>query len=131
MNAKLAVSDFIVKRQKELGLPNADLANALNYDNHNVITMIRKGRARVPLHQIMSLASVLKVDSIWFFKLVMSEYKPETLEVIEQCLGSLVTQNERRLLAVWRANTSDCDPEITDELKKGMTELLKLKGSLK
>lgn len=131
MKVNIKVSDFIIKRQKELELPNTDLANALGYDNQNVIAMIRKGRVRVPLHQIMSLASVLQVDSIWFFKLVMSEYKPEALEAIEQCFGSLVTQNERRLLEVWRANTDGNDPEITDELKKGMTELIKLKDSLK
>lgn len=128
MNAKLVVSDFIVKRQKELGLSNATLANALGYDNHNVISMIRKGRARVPLHQVMALASVLQVDSIWFFKLVMSEYKPDALEAIEQCFGGLVTQNEWRLLAVWRANTHDSDPELTEELQKGVMKLKAVSG---
>ncbi|WP_301583725.1 hypothetical protein [Halomonas alkaliantarctica] len=125
-----SVSDFVVKRQKELGLANADLANALGYSNHNVITMIRSGKTRLPLDKVRPMASILDVDLAWLFRAVMSEYVPDTLAAIEQSLGAFTSQNERNLLEVWRHATDSSDPEITDELRKGFMSIMRLKEEL-
>lgn len=122
----ISVSDFVVNRQKELGLANADLANALGYSNHNVITMIRRGKTKLPLDKVQPLANVLDVDVAWLFRLVMSEYVPDSLASIEQCLGTFTSQNERNLLEVWRHATNRSDPEISDDLSRGIMSVMRL-----
>lgn len=120
------VSDFIVCRQRELGVPNRELADAAGYQNHNVITMIRKGRTKLPLDKVGPFAEVLCVDPVWLCRLAMSDYMPETLSVIEQCLGPMLTNNEKCILEIWRHATGNSDPEFSDELRNGVVHLLKL-----
>ena len=122
----ITVADFIVKRQRELGIANRELATAAGYESYNVITMIRKGRTRLPLDKVHRFAEVLQVDPAWLFRLALKEYMPETLSVIETCLGPLVTNNERCLLEVWRHATRRSDPELSAELREGFMKILKL-----
>lgn len=123
-----SVAAFIVRRQKELGLANADLANALNYENHNVITMIRKGRTKLPLDKVAAMASVLQTDPAWLFRKVLGEYAPDTLEAIEVSLGPIVTKNERAMLDAWRRATNTSDPDISPDLANGFLSIMLLRG---
>lgn len=122
----MSVSEFIVERQAELGIANRDLAEAAGYHNQNVITMIRRGKTKLPLDKVEPFARVLRVDSAWLFRLAMSEYMPETLKVIEQCCGPMTTNNERCMLEVWRYSTDGCDPEISNDMRMGIASLVRL-----
>ncbi|XKH61352.1 helix-turn-helix domain-containing protein [Halomonas sediminis] len=120
------VADFVVRRQAELGMTNRELAGEINYHNPNIITMIRKGRTRLPVDKVELFANALGVDPVWLLRLVMQEYIPETLKVVEQCFGPLATSNERCVLEVWRHSTEGSDPEVGDDLRKGFAQILKL-----
>lgn len=120
------VADFIVRRQAEVDVTNRELADAIGYHNPNVITMIRKGRTKLPIDKVKQFAAALGVDPVWLLRRVMHEYMPETLKVVEQCIGPLTTNNERCVLEVWRHATGESDPEIDDDLRKGFSQVLKL-----
>ncbi|MGM0695133.1 MAG: helix-turn-helix domain-containing protein [Pseudomonadota bacterium] len=123
------VADFIVRRQAEIDVTNRELADAVGYHNPNVITMIRKGRTKLPVDKVQQFATALGVDPVWLLRHVMQEYMPETLKVVEQCIGPLTTNNERCVLEVWRHATDGNDPEIRSELRKGIVQILKLGSS--
>ncbi|WP_254275401.1 helix-turn-helix transcriptional regulator [Halomonas sp. 3H] len=121
----MSVSEFIVERQAELGVANRDLAEAAGYHNQNVITMIRRGKTKLPLDKVEPFARVLRVDSAWLFRLAMSEYMPETLRMIEQCCGPMTTNNERCMLEVWRHANNQADPEVGDDIRKGFEYIVR------
>lgn len=123
------IADFIVRRQAECYVTNRELADAIGYHSPSVITMIRKGRTKLPVDKVEQFAAALSVDTVCLLRRVMHEYMPEQLEVIEQCLGALVTNSERCVLEVWRHATDGNDPEVSDDLQKGISHLLRLSRS--
>lgn len=124
------IADFIVKRQSELGMTNREIADAVGYHHPNMITMIRKGKTRLPIDKVQRFAAALGVDPVWLLRSVLKEYTPETLVVIEQCLGPLTTNNERCVLEVWRHATERADPLISNELQEGFLDILRLGRSV-
>ena len=120
------VADFIVNRQAALGITNRELADSVGYHHPNMITMIRRGKTKLPVDKVQQFADALGVDPIWFLRRVLQEYMPETLTVIEQCAGPLTTNNERCVLEVWRHATHGSDPELSVDLRKGFASVLRI-----
>ncbi|WP_299230828.1 hypothetical protein [uncultured Halomonas sp.] len=120
------VAEIIISRQSELGVSNAKLALACGYENFNVIAMMRKGRTKFPLEKIGLIANALQLDPVWLLRVAMSEYSPGKLTAIESIVGPLVTKNELQLLERWRQATHGEDPELSEPVKRGMLEVVKL-----
>jgi predicted XRE-type DNA-binding protein len=64
------------------------IADRIGYPNPNVISMMKKGVTKVPINRIPQLAKVCGVDERAFLKIALSEYQPETWEVIQRHLIS-------------------------------------------
>lgn len=120
MAAHKKIEDFIAERQLELGLTNQTIATGIGYANQNVISMIKKGRTKLPIDKVAKLAFVLEVDEAKLMRMAMKEYMPDTLKVIERCLGPTVTQNELALLEIWRDATENTDPAIPENAIRGL-----------
>lgn len=120
------VAEIIISRQSELGVSNAKLALACGYDNFNVIAMMRKGRTKFPLEKIGVIANALQLDPVWLLRMAMSEYSPGKLAAIESIVGPLVTRNELQLLERWRLATYGGDPELSESVKAGIKEMVRL-----
>lgn len=66
----MELGEVIAKRRTELNLTQAELANKLGLDKTNFISMVEKGRSKMPLAHILKMASALEFDRMWFTELV-------------------------------------------------------------
>ncbi|MDK9739299.1 hypothetical protein KI655_18550 [Vibrio sp. D404a] len=74
----------------------AEVASELSL-NSNLITMFKQGRTKVPLARAKELATSLDIPVYEFVRLVISEYHPEMLEVIEDVFVVSRTPREAEL----------------------------------
>lgn len=99
------VAEYITWQIQLCGKSQTEIAQQTGFDKPNVITMIKQGKTKVPLNKIGSLAKALEIDPVHFFKLVMSEYQPDLLEIITAITGQpLVTKNEMEFIEVIRSS---------------------------
>lgn len=99
----MSVAEFIELQIESSGLRQAEIAEACGFEKPNVITMIKQGKTKLPLAKIGPMARVLNVDPILLFKMVISEYLPETWDAIEALYGQPpLTENELAVLKAVR-----------------------------
>tara|TARA_B100000929_G_scaffold287774_1_gene275043 strand:+ start:505 stop:909 length:405 start_codon:yes stop_codon:yes gene_type:complete len=114
------LTDLIIERQLDLDLTNQDIANRLGYANANVISMIKKGRTKLPLDKVKKMADALGVDRVRLMRMALSEYMGDAYEDIMDIFGEPTTPNERLVLQVWRSATNNEDPALTEAQIKGL-----------
>lgn len=120
MTTESKVAEFIANRQLAMGMTNVEVAELVGYKNPNVISMIKKGNTKLPMEKVGLMAEALGTDPAKLLRMVMSEYSPDLLRVIEAALGNVVTQNEMALIEIWRDATHNEDPVIPSEAVKGL-----------
>jgi putative transposase len=85
--AILKLRSFFVARIRnaidDLGKTQFEIATALGYDNHNIISMFKSGKTRIPFHQVPEVARVLGLDPAALVREWLAAYEPEALLVIE------------------------------------------------
>lgn len=133
--ARKKLGDLIAERQLDLDLTNQDIASAIGYANQNIISMIKKGRTKLPLERVTRMADVLGLDRADLLRMALKEYSPELLKAIEDNLGAIVTKNEQALLEIWRDATDHKDPVIPEAavlgLHQGFSGVMKDQMALK
>lgn len=120
MAVQKKVADLITERQLDLDLTNQDIANRIGYANPNVISMIKKGRTKLPIDKVVLMADALGVDRAHMMRMALNEYMPDTYKAIVKCIGDPITKNERVLLEVWRDATDNNDPAIPEHAITGL-----------
>lgn len=102
-----------------------EVAVAIGYEKPNVLSMIRRGDAKLPLEKIPALAEALEIDPAHLFRVALEDYLPNLAELFEQWFGLLATRNEHELLLKpWRLATDDSDPAPTGELAAELWEMI-------
>lgn len=67
--------------------------------------MLKQGKSKVPVSRVGPLARALKIDPWYLYRLVMTEYDPETWESIETSVlpeQSVLTANEKEIVRLLR-----------------------------
>ena len=103
METTSQVARFIQRRIEETGQKQTDIAFKVGFEKPNVITMIKQGKARLPLDKVGLVANALETDPTQFFQLCMEEYLPATWKVIAPFMEGAMTKDELRLLNSLRA----------------------------
>lgn len=112
------VAEYISMQLHLCGKSQTQIAEEVGFDKPNVITMIKQGKTKVPLNKIGSMAKALEVDPIFFFKLVMSEYMPDVMDMITAITTQpLITKNEWDFIAVIRTSNV-VNPKLRTEAEK-------------
>lgn len=115
----LSVAAYIQLQIAVSGVSQKQIAEALGYDNPNVITMFKQGKTKVPLNKVGPLATVLGVDPVHLLRLVMTEYCPDTWQAIQHLIGrSLISTNEMALIEVVRKACGSVDLELKDKAER-------------
>lgn len=113
---RITVAEYLAQQIAISGIPQKEIAEALNYDKANIITMFKQGKTKIPLNKIAPLARVLGIDPIHFLRLAMMEYAPETWEALESLFERRMTSdNELRILEVIRSATAEYEVTLTPE----------------
>jgi transcriptional regulator with XRE-family HTH domain len=100
-----------------------DIAMKLGYPNSNIISMFKKGEAKVPLDKIPAMAKALRVDPAHLMRLGLEQYWPDKLDVITSVFSRVVTENEMDMIEVIRKASHDADPKANAAQKADLRRL--------
>lgn len=90
-----------------------EIAAEIGYDKPNVLSMYKRGEAKVPLDRIPAFAKALQVDAGHLFRLALEQYWPGQEKVIQEIFGGITTRNQRDWLDVIEDVLSESDPVMT------------------
>lgn len=125
--ADSAIAKYIDKKIDELkGVKTQrEIATEIGYDKPNMISMFKRGEARVPLDKIPLLAKALGVDPAHMFRLALEQYWPDRGDIIAKLFGRLASENEEEvLLKPWRTATRNADPETSVKIQAAITKMI-------
>lgn len=110
---KPTVAKFLAQKIAESGKTQREIATEIGYPHANIITMFKTASTKLPLTIVGPIARALQVDPAYLIRLVLAEYYPETLEAVEDCLGTtILTARERQLIDAIRRCSGHTDPPI-------------------
>lgn len=113
---RLTVAQYLEQQIALSPKSQKEIAAEVGYDKPNVMSMLKLGTTKVPINKVGPLAKALGVDPVYFMRLVMTEYMPETWSAIEEVLGAerLVPPAQMKLLQFIRKHTKDAPIDIDD-----------------
>jgi transcriptional regulator with XRE-family HTH domain len=122
--ADSVIAKYLTKQINALsGVKNQrEIAAEIGYDKPNMISMVKRGEARVPLEKIPALAKSIEADPAFLFRLALQQYWPDRLDAVAAVFGTVVTKKEAEILARIRQLSNDSDPELTRELEHALME---------
>ena len=107
-----------VKTQREI-------ATEIGYEKPNMVSMFKRGEAKVPLDKIPLLAKALHADPAHLFRLALEQYWPDLGATIGAIFGRMASENEEEIiLKKWRAATSNTDPAPTHLIGVAVDKML-------
>lgn len=113
---QVSVATYIKSQVAIAGISQKCISTALNYENPNVVSMIKTGATKLPINKVGPLAKVLKVDPVYLLRLTLCEYWPDTFESIQDLIGkSLVSDNEMDLIQLVRSASKGIDIALNDQ----------------
>ena len=89
MAKKITVAEYLTAQMAICGKSQKQIAEDVGFPKANVLTMLKHGTTKIPIHRVPALAHSLGVDPARFMRLVLEEYQPEILEAIEGSLGPI------------------------------------------
>jgi transcriptional regulator with XRE-family HTH domain len=93
-----------------------EIASEIGYDKPNMISMFKRGEAKVPLDKVPALAKAINVDPAFLFRLALEQYWPDVASALAPVFRTVISRNEEKLILAFREMTNDTDPEITQEI---------------
>lgn len=97
--SSISVADYIDRQLALSGKTQTDVCFEIGYKNPNLLTMLKKGKTKLPIIKVKLLAKSLGVDPVYLLKLTMLEYTPDTWDVIQDIMGAqAVTDDEYAIL---------------------------------
>ncbi len=124
MTAKMTVAKYLAKMIELSEKTQKQIAHEVGYDRPNVLSMMKQGLIKVPVNRAPTLARALNIDPAYFLGLVLREYMPDAWSAMEQHLGGVLSENERRLLDVYREQCSNGEIELDERRIKQITTAL-------
>lgn len=110
---KVTVASLLSKYFEESGLTHDQFAAEIGYQTPSMINMLLSGTVKLPINKVIPAARALGHEPASLLRVVLDEYTPGTLEVIEECLSTpLLTPQEAELVEAYRAKTCNCAPEL-------------------
>ena len=106
-----------------------EIAAEVGYDKPNIVSMMKRGDAKVPLEKIPLFAKALEADAGHMFRLALEQYWPDLNEVVGEIFGNTVSSNEMMLVRKYRELTSDMDPQPTESQLNRLSEVINPKAA--
>ena len=124
--SSVTLADYIASQLALCGKTQSEVCLEIGYVNPNLLTMIKKGRTKLPINKVKIFAKALGVDPVFLLKLAMKEYQPDTWDVIEEIMGSdAVTDNEYEIVNLVREASGGMSlTPSNDEEKRELQELV-------
>ena len=108
------------------GLTQREIADRTGFKHPNVLSMMKQGLTRVPLHRIPALAQTLGIDQTSFLLVAIEEYHNGVYEVLCDTLGLPFSDAEQGLVVLFRMASLRTDIELDGPFRKALEGLLDL-----
>ena len=122
---KSAAAQFIAGRIDHLQgrRSQQEIAHAAGFKSPNMLSMVKDGKAKLPLERVIALAKALECDPRHLMRLALEQNLTQpVLDEIFASSGGLSTANEQAILQEIRRLAGNSDPVLTPELKKALAE---------
>ncbi len=94
-----------------------EIAAEIGYDKPNVLSMYKRGEAKVPLERLPAIARALDIDIALLFRAGLEQWWPGEQTLLNQMfMERIVTKNERALIKLVATYLQADDFEITQDL---------------
>jgi hypothetical protein len=104
------LAQFLKSAIANSGKSHDQIAIEVGYEKGSVVQMMADGLIKVPINKIRPIAAALAVDPPLLCGLLLHEYFPDLVELIEQVYDRpLLSQNERSLIQALRRHTEGND----------------------
>ena len=91
------------------------IAAEAGFKSTNMLSMIKCGRAKVPLDRVPGIARAIGCDPMLLFRLALEQHFEEGSVEVEYSRRICVTENEREIIELVRSASKGSDPEITSD----------------
>lgn len=107
------------------GVKNVEIAQRVGLNNANYVSMIRHGKARLPIVHIKKFAEAVGVDPAHLFRQALAEYNPELLALVDDITkNSVLSKGELEVLDAIRSAVGDKDVSVrTSKQRKQIEEM--------
>ncbi|MCL2524164.1 MAG: helix-turn-helix domain-containing protein [Betaproteobacteria bacterium] len=113
---KISVAQYISEQIRLSGKMQQEISKEVGFATPNMISMIRKGTAKVPLDKVTRIAKAVGIDPIHMFKLCFAEYYPDVWADIQRVFAyPVLTSHEMDILDLVRSANVDNPKVRTDE----------------
>lgn len=112
----LPFKNILTTRMHELGIKNTEFQRELEFPMPNVVSMMKKGRMRLPISKTVMAADILKLDPVFLLGKLLSEGNLADWKVIKSVIGDrLVSANEIEFIEWIREQLNGYDVQLADE----------------
>lgn len=101
----MTVASYLKDKIASSGKTQRQIALEVGYSKPNVVSMMSNGQTKIPINKIPLFSRALGVDPAHMLRLALAEYHPEIWDVIDATIGRPLTENETRLLGIYREAT--------------------------
>jgi predicted DNA-binding transcriptional regulator AlpA len=111
------LATFLTEHQNRLTKSDEQMAEALGFSRASIYTLIKEGKMKMPTSKVPLIARALDVPAQDVLTVLLTEYDPELLAVINKAWGpTQLTAGEKKLLSAYRtlAKGHDVEPLIMD-----------------
>ncbi|MBX4911395.1 helix-turn-helix transcriptional regulator [Rhizobium bangladeshense] len=120
--ANTKVARFLDKHiDQKVSKSHREIAQAAGWTQSNMVTMIKKGDAKLPLDRVTSLARAIDVDPMFLFRLALEQFLPDEPETARM-LDFICTSNEAEILGIIREVSGNSDPKVNDQQRAALVE---------
>lgn len=115
------VTKFLQERLAEISGSKSErqVAAEAGFRSLNIVNMMKKGDAKVPLDRAVGLANALGVDPAHFFVLVLDQYLPaDTPEGM--LMTTLLSNKEKEIIAFIREISEGSDPGLNQHRREAL-----------
>jgi ABC-type transporter Mla maintaining outer membrane lipid asymmetry ATPase subunit MlaF len=121
--ANTKVARFLDKHiDQKVSKSHREIAQAAGWTQSNMVTMIKKGDAKLPLDRVAGLARAIDVDPMYLFRLALEQFMgddPQSAKMID----AVVSANEVEIINIIREASDSEDPKVNDRQTAGLKEL--------
>lgn len=111
----LPLKDYLRVRLEEADMKNVEFAQALGYQQGNVIAMMKSGDMRLPINKVKLAAKALGIDQLFLLEKVVSETDGMLWDSLKDVIGDRAfSANEVKLNDLVRQELEGYDIDLTN-----------------
>lgn len=114
--AKNPVAAHLARIIEASGETRREIARRAGLARPNVLSMMCSGETKVPIARIPALAAACGADPVFFVRLAMRTYHPETWAVLRDVVGEVLSEQEEELVDAYRRGAGDDDIELSSHM---------------